>query len=114
MVWLLAVEVAFEVSEIVVVVAADGRVVVLGAAGVVPVGFVAVSEVGGQHEILAAVVVAAVDVGGQLVEVGGRCDLVRAFCGAATAPRPRALCGGEECEGSDESADVVYHNNINV
>jgi len=109
----LAVEVAFEVSEIVEV-AADGREVVLGAAGVVPVGFVAVSEVGGQHEVIALVLRAAVDVGGQLVEVGGRCDLVRAFCGAATAPSPRPLRGGEECEGSDEFADVLYHNNINV
>ncbi len=33
---------------------------------------------------------------------------------AAGCLRPRPLRGGEECEGSDESADVVYHNNINV
>ena len=43
--------------------------------------------------------------GGLLVAVG-----VDVADGLGVCPRP--LRGGEECEGSDESADVVYHNNI--
>ncbi len=95
----LAVEVAFEVSVIVVVVAADGREVVLGAAGVVPVGGVAVSEVGGQHEVIALVLCAAVHVGSQLVQVAGTGNQVRVGTGAATTPCPRRL---RSCEGENE------------
>lgn len=75
-----------EVAGVVVVVAADGRVVVLGALGIVPLGVVGVGDVLGQHEVLAAVVVATVYVGGQLVKVGGARNLVGVGLGAgATA-----------------------------
>ncbi|MBR3110551.1 MAG: hypothetical protein IKH35_05135 [Prevotella sp.] len=61
--------------------------------------------------------------GGAVVALGYGCglglgaapvDVVFTYPGVPVAAgrlRPRPLRGGEECEGSDESADVVYHNN---
>ena len=67
-----AVEGALEGSTDIIYVSADGGVIVLGAGGAVPGGVVGVGNVGTQLEELAAVVVAAVDGGGQGVELAGK------------------------------------------
>ena len=99
-----AVEGAAEVAVVRAVVASDGLVVAFGAIGIVPRSGVVVGDVLGQHEILASVVVAAVHVGGQLVEVCGARNLVGGGFGAAATAEstvcPRRLCGHGEhhCE----------------
>ena len=97
-----AVEVAFEVAAVRAVVVADGLEVVLGAGGIVPRRGGGVDDVGSQHEVPAAVVVATVHVGGPLVEVGGARNLVGVSRGAAATaestvcPRRRGGEHGEE------------------
>ena len=91
-------------AEVAVAASSDGLVVAFGAIGIVPRSGVVVGDVSGQHEILAVVVVAAVHVGGQLVEVCGARNLVGVGFGAAATAEstvcPRRLCGHGEhhCE----------------
>ena len=84
----------------------DGGIVALLTVGVVPISGVGVSDVLGQHEVLAFVAVAVVHVAGQLVEVDGRCDFVRAFLRTASIPSPRRG-GGEQHEEQGYKAPVA-------
>ena len=110
-----AVEVATESSAVII---SDGLVVVLGAGGIVPVGLMAIRDVGGELEELACVVVdclavAAIDAAGQQVELLGVVDDVGIVlvAGADGSPVNMAIVARVDADGGiardDEGVGAV-------